>query len=80
MISDESALKTAAGWEGSGCVSRAKLLSSLQKYVRNDFMIPEARLDSLMIQALEHQTSKCLYHNVEKDRVFSLYQDHICDR
>lgn len=44
-------------------------------------MIPQRRFATLLDQARAYQQSQCLYHNVSpKDRSYSLYTDHLCDR
>lgn len=44
-------------------------------------MIPQRRFATLLEQARAYQQSQCLYHNVPlKNRSYSLYADHECDR
>jgi WD40 repeat protein len=42
-------------------------------------MIPERRLETLLLQAVDHQRSSCIYHNL-KDETINLFEDHSCDR
>lgn len=50
-----------------------------QEVVSPDMMIPEARLQSLVEQALDRQLERCLFHNVRKPMV-SLLSDYQCGR
>ena len=44
-------------------------------------MIPQRRFATLLEQARAFQQSRCLYHNMPlKNRSYSLYNDHLCDR
>ncbi|KAI8844651.1 WD40-repeat-containing domain protein [Chytriomyces cf. hyalinus JEL632] len=79
MCSNVHLLKEKADWDGRAGSSRSKLLSKVQKCVAMDSMMPEARLESLLTQAIHHQTRNCLYHNVP-DESISLFNDHSCDR
>lgn len=54
-------------------------MSRTQEVVSPDMMIPEARLQSLVEQALDRQLERCLFHNVRKPMV-SLLCDYQCGR
>ncbi len=54
-------------------------MSHAQEVVSPDMMIPEARLQSLVEQALDRQLERCLFHNVRKPMV-SLLCDYQCGR
>jgi len=54
-------------------------VSHAQEVVSPDMMIPEARLQSLVEQALDRQLERCLFHNVRKPMV-SLLCDYQCGR
>ena len=44
-------------------------------------MIPQHRFATLLSQAHQYQRQQCIYHNIPSSfSVFSLYQDHHCDR
>lgn len=49
------------------------------EYVSSRAMLPERRLEQLILQAIELQKNKCLYHNT-LDGDFSLWEDHTCAR
>ncbi|RPD66631.1 WD40 repeat-like protein [Lentinus tigrinus ALCF2SS1-7] len=81
MCSDPADLRQQVGWDGAGGTSRRRLLLDLQRYIPSSVMIPQRRFATLLEQARAYQQSRCLYHNVPlKNRSYSLYADHICDR
>ncbi|KAI0807887.1 WD40 repeat-like protein [Fomes fomentarius] len=81
MCSDPVDIRQQAGWDGAGGTSRRRLLMDLQQYIPSSVMIPQRRFATLLEQARAYQQSRCLYHNVSpKDRSYSLYTDHLCDR
>lgn len=79
MCQDEEDLQKVMGWVGPENGSRQNLLNHLQEVVSPDMMIPEARLQSLVEQALDRQLERCLFHNVRKPMV-SLLCDYQCGR
>ena len=55
--------------------------SPTEGYIPSSVMIPQRRIATLLEQARAYQQSRCLYHNMgPKDRSYSLYTDHCCDR
>lgn len=50
-------------------------------YIPSSIMIPQRRLAALLLQAREHQYSRCVYHNSPLDSTpSSLYTDHHCNK
>eukprot|EP01088_Endostelium_zonatum_P000816 TRINITY_DN1106_c0_g1_i2.p1 TRINITY_DN1106_c0_g1~~TRINITY_DN1106_c0_g1_i2.p1 ORF type:complete len:567 (-),score=104.92 TRINITY_DN1106_c0_g1_i2:90-1790(-) len=72
-------IRSRHNWDGAGEVSRKKLLHNIRIYVQSSIMLPDRRLESLILQAFEYQKSTCLYHN-SQDSSLSLFQDHKCTR
>lgn len=66
-------------WGGANDTSRQYLLDSLRKYISPNVLIPERRLEALILQAQQWQISQCFYHNVE-DTPISLFEDHVCPK
>ncbi|RDX46846.1 WD40 repeat-like protein [Lentinus brumalis] len=81
MCSNPADLRQQVAWDGAGGTSRRRLLLDLQRYIPSSVMIPQRRFATLLEQARTYQQSRCLYHNVPlKNRSYSLYADHVCDR
>ena len=58
-------------------------LFSILDFLPATILLPPKRLESLLGQAVELQTSNCIYHNTTMDaelKSFSLLSDHQCDR
>ncbi|KAF2369061.1 WD40-repeat-containing domain [Trinorchestia longiramus] len=56
-------LKKATNWLGSGPDSHMALMERLSTYLPPSVMLPPRRLERLIIQSLQHQISKCEFHN-----------------
>ena len=54
-------------------------VTSFIEFISPSRMVPEKRLETLLHQAIEFQRLKCIYHNVNDERI-SLYEDHICQK
>ncbi|XP_046898279.1 WD repeat-containing protein 26 [Hypomesus transpacificus] len=83
MCSQSEDLRAKAEWEGTGPASRSKLLDKLQTYLPPSVMLPPRRLQTLLLQAVELQRERCLYHNTKLDSSMdsvSLLLDHTCSR
>jgi len=53
-----------ANWEGTNVKSRHTLINSIQKYVDPQILIPENRLEQLLLQAVEYQKEHlCVLQN-----------------
>ncbi|EFA80856.1 hypothetical protein PPL_06445 [Heterostelium album PN500] len=79
MCTDTLDLKKRSFWPGAGHLSRTKLLNDIRKFVSSEIMVPENRLEQLIMQAIQYQTTKCLYHNTTKSH-YNLFEDHACNR
>lgn len=79
MCTDIEELRSRAQWDGAAGNSRMVLLQELRKFIPPSLMIPERRLERLLLQAVEFQRSSCIYHNL-KDETVNLFEDHSCDR
>ena len=51
------------GASGADHNSRTELMEKLQTYLPAAIMLPPKRLLTLLTQAAQHQTERCLYHN-----------------
>ena len=81
MCSNNSDLYQRANWEGKGIVSRSQVMERLQTYLPSSVMLPPRRLKSLLNQAVELQTDKCVCHGMVWDtniENISLLSDHSC--
>ncbi|KAI8608659.1 WD40-repeat-containing domain protein [Chytriomyces sp. MP71] len=58
---------------------RKELLNNLQRSLGPHTMLPDNRLETLLVQAVQYQARECLYHNVPNESI-SLFNDHVCDR
>lgn len=59
------------------------LMDKLQTYLPPSVMLPPSRLNSLLNQALELQTLRCLHHNTSQGITLhnaSLLVDHFCSK
>eukprot|EP01104_Vermistella_antarctica_P014289 TRINITY_DN446_c0_g1_i1.p1 TRINITY_DN446_c0_g1~~TRINITY_DN446_c0_g1_i1.p1 ORF type:complete len:590 (+),score=132.76 TRINITY_DN446_c0_g1_i1:168-1937(+) len=79
MCNDLDAIKKKTGWTGSSSESRLKLLDSLREFVSPSVIVPDHRLETLLLQALEKQRGECLYYNVLQEN-FGLFSDRECPR
>ncbi|OZJ03149.1 hypothetical protein BZG36_03888 [Bifiguratus adelaidae] len=79
MCSSEEQLRKESHWDGSKGTSRQRLLESLQHYISPERMLAPHRLQTLLLQAMAYQTSRCLEHNTH-EAVQSLCRDHQCER
>jgi hypothetical protein len=54
----------------------------ISEYIPSALLLPAHRLPTLLTQALEYQSSRCLYHNEPTDPppTQSLYTEHTCTR
>jgi len=77
MCMDLAELRRTAEWDGAEGESRKKLLEKLRKFIPSSALLPERRLEKLILQALEAQIKQCLYHNTSEQQL-SLFEDHIC--
>jgi hypothetical protein len=86
MCSSPEEVREALDWEGSGIVSRRKLMEKLQEFLPPEVMLPPRRLITLLTQAVQHQKNQCPFHN-EPDSIdgesnpfdgISLLADHSC--
>eukprot|EP01098_Paradermamoeba_levis_P009052 TRINITY_DN3749_c0_g1_i1.p1 TRINITY_DN3749_c0_g1~~TRINITY_DN3749_c0_g1_i1.p1 ORF type:complete len:597 (-),score=150.62 TRINITY_DN3749_c0_g1_i1:14-1597(-) len=78
LCKDSAELMKKAKWDGKE-KTRHQLLEELRKYISPSQLIPEKRLQELILQAFQYQKNNCLYHNSFHDN-FSLFENHICDR
>lgn len=79
MCTDGEELKKTASWDGTSGNSRSALLNELRKYISAHTLVPERRLETLVLQALEGQKYRCVHHNTKLDcQDFSLFEDHQC--
>ncbi|KAL0482563.1 hypothetical protein AKO1_014459 [Acrasis kona] len=60
MCSNQNDLYNKAGWDGSSGRSRKDLIDDLHKYIPPALMVPENRLEKLLLQAVEYQKQSCL--------------------
>jgi len=79
MCASPEELRIKAEWDGKAGKSRKKLLHEIQKQISPALMLPEQRMEVLLMQAIAFQRNSCQYHNTQ-DNTFSLFQDHICNR
>jgi len=77
ICADVDEMRKRAGWDGAQGTSRTKLLEKLRVYIPSSTLLPPRRLESLVLQALEFQKYKCLYHNT-LDAPLSLFENHSC--
>ncbi|KZV65911.1 WD40 repeat-like protein [Peniophora sp. CONT] len=77
MCTDPTDLRHRAAWDGAAGGSRRQLLVDLQHWIPSSLMIPPRRFPALLDQALAHQRSQCLWHNLPASQQ-SLYTDHAC--
>ncbi|KAL1916136.1 uncharacterized protein VTP21DRAFT_6140 [Calcarisporiella thermophila] len=87
MCGSGDELRRRAAWDGAKGKSRKALLVELQKYISPTIMVPDRRLEQLLLQATEHQRAQCLYHNAgdeeedeDEEEEVSLLTDHKCDK
>ncbi len=59
MCKSADELRAAASWSGAAGGSRASLLSRVQAFVPPTLLLPERRLQTLLDQAVNWQTSQC---------------------
>ncbi|KAK4171876.1 WD40-repeat-containing domain protein [Triangularia setosa] len=78
MCQDADELRSKAGWDGAGGLSRRRLLSQLSECISPSVMLPERRLAVLLETVKANQIEKCLYHTTTDPP--SLYSDHMCER
>ncbi|KAJ1919072.1 bleomycin hydrolase [Mycoemilia scoparia] len=76
MCSTPNELRSIANWKGVNGGSRMLVLESLQKFISPNKMVPPHRLESLLQQAVQHQTDNCKYHI--SCGTPHLYMDHEC--
>ncbi|KAK0739785.1 WD40-repeat-containing domain protein [Apiosordaria backusii] len=78
MCQDGEDLRSKAGWDGAGGLSRRVLLSQLAECISPSVMLPEKRLAVLLDNVKAAQMEKCIYHTTDVSP--SLYSDHMCER
>ncbi|KAL6068390.1 Transducin family protein / WD-40 repeat family protein [Balamuthia mandrillaris] len=79
MFTDKEELYHRLNWDGVNGSSRHNLLRQLRQFISADVLLPERRLETLVVQALELQKGTCLHHNTT-DNSISLFEDHFCPR
>lgn len=71
-----------ASWPGKNSTDpRKSILEHLHKYFPANIMLPPQRLQTLFLQAIERQVTRCHYHNISIERTretTSLFMDHAC--
>ncbi|XP_076063985.1 WD repeat-containing protein 26-like isoform X2 [Oratosquilla oratoria] len=85
FMSNPEDLRAAANWAGTGKESRQSLMDRLQHFLPPSIMLPPSRLETLIMQAVDHQRANCSYHNTKSDTNIlgssgSLLTDHMCSR
>ena len=65
------------GWIAASPAARAELLRRVQALLPAHLMLPDARLDVLVEQALRAQVHQCLFHN-SRARPMTLLTDYRC--
>ncbi|KAL3267374.1 hypothetical protein HHI36_011505 [Cryptolaemus montrouzieri] len=83
MCSSAQELIERTNWEGKGTESRTTLMNKLQTFLPASVMLPPHRLNALLTQALEYQTTQCSYHNTSQGialQTASLLTDHCCPK
>jgi len=83
MVCTPSDLRQRAAWPGVAGGSRQMLINTLQEFLPVSVMLPPARLDALLRQALTLQTQRCLFHNSSHSTdpySCTLLEDHDCPR
>ncbi|XP_013785732.1 WD repeat-containing protein 26-like, partial [Limulus polyphemus] len=83
MCSTGEELRGMSRWDGKGLISRQKLMEKLQAFFPPVVMLPPRRLQTLLSQALELQTDRCLYHNASSTNSLeneTLFVDHLCTK
>lgn len=65
------------GWPGSDAGARASLLDRARDAAGPRLLLPRARLETLVEQALTRQVERCAFHNARHGAV-SLYRDDAC--
>lgn len=64
VCSDSQSLKMRAKWDGTNGNSRRELINDLHRYIPPHLMVPENRLEKMLLQAVQFQKD----HNVISDR------------
>ncbi|XP_076314197.1 WD repeat-containing protein 26-like [Tachypleus tridentatus] len=82
MCSTGEELRGMSRWDGKGLISRQKLMEKLQGFP-SSCDVTSRRLQTLLSQALELQTDRCLYHNISSTNSLeseTLFVDHLCTK
>jgi WD40 repeat protein len=77
IFRDVEEFKRRADWDGATGRSRHRLLERLRRFISSQTLLPERRLERLVLQAIQLQKRDCLYHNAPDDAL-SLFEDHRC--
>jgi WD40 repeat protein len=68
MCTDAQTLHKRAKWDGAKGNSRRELINDLHKYIPASLMVPENRLEKLLLQAIEYQKER---HMVDDDHLMA---------
>lgn len=75
MCLNQDDLQERAKWDGARGRSRRELIDDLHKYIPPALMVPENRLEKLLLQAIEYQKETCLIGSDGDDSSLSLLQE-----
>ncbi|KAF0976044.1 hypothetical protein FDP41_004720 [Naegleria fowleri] len=80
LCPDPQSLKKSASWDGKNGTSRRQLLEEIEKYISPSLLIPENRLENLLLMAVKSQKSNdpmLIYDDEDGDVMHDAHDDGI---